>query len=183
MPALMTLFVIGMPFLVHFGLTAFGPRVFASLLLLIFIPRILLTPADNRLFKILMLLLVLVYCGVVAAEESVELLLFYPVLMSSFFALLFFMSLFSEKTLIEEFVLLSGKSYPAEARSYMRGLTKAWTLLLLLNAAIAGYTACCQSAQVWLLYNGIIAYVIIFGFVIAEVVYRGIYRRRSRLNL
>jgi uncharacterized membrane protein len=179
LPLLMTVLLFGFPFLIHYGLPYFGAKVFAVLLFVIFVLRIVFIPAKNVIFKITMMAVVSCFCGVIAFYNSAELLFYYPVLMSLFVAMMFFLSLYTERTLIEEFAQLSGKEYPQGAQDYMRGLTKSWIALLVFNAIAAAYFACCQSADAWLLYNGVVAYAIITGFMILEVIYRGIYRRKN----
>ena len=178
MPALLAALILILPFLIHFGSDHFGPTVFAGLLLVIFASRIMLLPAKFRVFKVVTMSIVCLFCGVIVVYESVDFLLYYPVLMSSFFAFLFFVSLFSEKTLVEEFARLAGHDYPDEAVSYMRGLTKAWVGLLAFNALAAYYSACCQSEKFWLVYNGVVAYVVISAFISIELLYRSYYRRK-----
>ena len=170
--------MVGLPFFVHFGLSTLGPAVFAVILFIAFVSRIVAMSAVNKGLKVGLLGLVCLYCGLIAVYENGALLLFYPALMSSLIALMFLLSLFADRTLIEQMVRLSGKSFPPEALMYMRGLTKAWVVLLSLNALIAGYSACCQSNEFWLLYNGVIAYLIIAFFILIEWLYRGRYMRK-----
>jgi uncharacterized membrane protein len=60
----------------------------------------------------------------------------------------------------------------------MRGLTKLWALLLLLNAAVAAYTACCLSLAEWTIYNGVIAYLVFGAFTLGELINRHFYKKR-----
>lgn len=118
------------------------------------------------------------YCIAIALFDSEGLLRYYPVLISLYVGLLFFQSLFEKESLIESFAKLSGKPYPDEARVYMRTLTQIWVVVLVLNALIAIYTACCASDSFWLLYNGFISYVLILGLVLGEIIYRQFYKRK-----
>jgi len=97
-------------------------------------------------------------CLIAAWQQSEFLLRFYPVAMNLVFSAFFFLSLRKEITLIEKFSQYFVKNPEPHQRKYMRGLTKAWGLLLLLNACLASYTACCSSLEVWTLYNGVISY-------------------------
>ena len=178
LPVVVTLAVIALPFLIHFGLHYLSPWVFSLLLWLILLPRILLMPGSKTLGKAMMAAIVSLFCGAIAWFDSGALLRYYPVLMSVFMAMLFLLSLGAERSLIEYFAQLSGKTYPPAARHYMRKLTGGWALLLCGNGAVAAYTACCLSPQLWLLYNGMISYGVMAAFMLLEWVYRGMYQRK-----
>ena len=177
-PIIVAMIFIAFPFLVHFGLQHLSAQVFSILLFLIFVPRIVLAPSKNKISKIIMGSIATLYCGTIAWFDSQVLLFYYPVLMSLFIATLFFISLFAEKSLIEEFAQLSGQAYPPEARCYMKALTKWWVVLLVLNAVVAAYTACCQTQGFWLIYNGMVSYGIMIAFIVLEWAYRGFHRRK-----
>ncbi len=178
LPIILAVAFILFPFLIHYGLRHYDPVVFSLLLFLLLVPRTLLTPSENKSGKVIMLVAITVYCGAIAVFDSEQLLRYYPVLISLYAALLFFLSLFDKQPLIETFAQMSGKPYPDGARRYMRTLTKLWVLLLVANASVAAYSACCASSDFWLIYNGFISYAIILGFIAAEVVFRQCYRRK-----
>jgi len=127
--------------------------------------------------------LVLTLCLMAAWFDSEVLLRFYPVMMNLAFSLFFFMSLRQEVSLIERFSQFFVKNPAPYQRTYMRGLTKVWAGILLINAAIAAYTACCSSLQIWTLYNGVISYVFFGLFSLAELVNRYFYKKRYHARL
>ncbi len=178
LPMVLAILFVAFPFVIHYGLNYADPVLFAVLLFVLLMLRIALTPSDNNLGQWIMGVITTVYCGSIALFDSELLLRYYPVLISLYVALLFFITLFDRESLIEQFAKLSGKSYPDGARLYMRNLTKLWVLLLVVNASIAVYSACCMSKSFWLLYNGIISYVIVLGFIAAEIIFRQYYRRK-----
>lgn len=103
----------------------------------------------------------------------------YPVAMSVAVAALFYFSLYSERTLVEVTASIFDKSeFKAHQKQYMRGLTAAWVIVLLVNAAIASYTAFYSSLSSWALYNGLISYIAIGTFAILELGFRFIYKKR-----
>ena len=177
-PLILGFLFIAFPFLVHYGLHYVEPAIFAGFLFILLMIRTLLTPSDNKHSKIIMGVVVTLYCGAIAFFDSEQLLRYYPVLVSMYVALLFFLSLFDEMSLIEKFARLSGKPFPDGARIYMRTLTKLWVVLLVSNAAVAVYSACCASADFWLLYNGFFSYLIILSFIAGEIIFRQFYRRK-----
>lgn len=171
------------PFVIHYGLSHFEPIVFSILLFVLLVPRTLLAPSENNSVKAIMLIAITLYCIAIAWFDSQVLLRHYPVLISLYVALMFFLSLFDERPLIEVFARLSGKPYPDVARPYMRQLTKVWALLLVGNASVAAYSACCLSDDFWLFYNGFLSYVIMAGFMGCEWVFRQWYRRKYFPNV
>jgi uncharacterized membrane protein len=60
----------------------------------------------------------------------------------------------------------------------MRGLTKAWAVILLLNSVMSFYTACCLSISQWAFYNAVIAYVFFGVFTLIELTYRQYYKKK-----
>jgi len=175
---LLAVLFIAFPFVIHYGLRYIEPTFFSAILFILLIIRTIFTPSDNKWGKAIMIVVVTVYCSAIAFFDSEQLLRYYPVLISLYVALLFFLSLFDKESLVETFAKLSGKPYPDDARHYMRTLTKLWVLLLIINATVALYSACCLSADFWLLYNGFISYLIILGFILAELIFRQMYRRK-----
>lgn len=178
LPLVLAILFIAFPFIIHYGLRYVEPIVFSAALFVLLMLRTILTPSDNKVGKIMMATAITTYCMAVAFFDSGQLLRYYPVLISLYVALLFFLSLFDKETLVEQFAKLSGKSYPDGAKVYMRVLTKLWVLLLVANAVVAIYSACCASHQFWLLYNGVVSYCIVLGFIFAEWLFRQSYRRK-----
>ena len=166
------------PFFVYFGLSKYGPSVFALLLFALMVIRVAVKGSYHEPSQWLQLSVIGIFCCVVILLNSEFLLRFYPVIMSLGFSMLFAFSLTSKTTLVERFAKMTRQDYPQQALGYMRSLTKVWAVLLLFNAMIAAYTACCASLKFWTLYNGFLAYFLIAGFVLFEYIFRCYYRRR-----
>jgi uncharacterized membrane protein len=175
---LLSVIFVAFPFLIYFGLNYFSPIFFAILLFVLLIVRMVLMPAKKWL-KIIMVSLIAIYCLSIGLSDGEQVLRYYPVLMTLYIAILFALSLLDDVPIIEKFAQLSGKPYPEGARVYMKKLTKIWVILLLTNACVAIYSACCQSIDFWLFYNGFLSYIIIFGFMACEWVFRQWYRRKN----
>lgn len=168
------------PFIVYTSLDAWGPDTLAMGLLVILTLRVLLRRDFKQPEQYLQLLLVGGLCVLAAWLQSEYLLRYYPVAMSLAFSCFFAVSLRSDTSMIERFANWSGdQEFETHQRNYMRQLTKVWALVLLLNALVAAYTACCMSLASWTAYNGFIAYIVlgILGF--GELVYRHFYRKRK----
>jgi len=84
----------------------------------------------------------------------------YPFLMNVLTLALFGYSLFYPPSMVERFARMTDPNLPPEAIGYTRRVTQAWCIFLLINGSIALYTALWASAEVWSLYNGVIAYVL-----------------------
>jgi uncharacterized membrane protein len=165
------------PFVVYYGLNHYGPSVFALFLFVLLLLRVVIKGSYHEPSQWLQLVVVGGFCLVVVVVDSEQMLRFYPVLMSLGFSALFAFSLKSKTSLIERFAKMSGQTYPNEAIQYMRNLTILWAILLLFNAVIASYTACCVSLEYWTLYNGLLAYFLLGSFALAELIFRHFYKR------
>jgi len=166
------------PFLVYYGLSEYGPATFAVALFVLLICRVVVKGNFHEPSQWLQLIVVSAFCLAVVVVNSEGLLRLYPVLMNVGFALLFAFSLKSDTCLIERFTRMGKIDYPEEAVGYMRNLTAAWAVLLFINAGISAYTACCMSLKVWTVYNGLIAYFILGGFSIIEIILRPYFKKR-----
>ncbi len=176
--AFLSVIFILFPFIIYFGLNYFSPVFFAIFLFLLLIIRVVTMPSGKKWLKAIMISFIAAYCLSIGFSDGGQVLRYYPVLMTLYVAMLFALSLLDEVPIIEKFAQLSGKPYPDGARAYMRTLTKVWVLLLIINASIAAYSACCQSIDFWLFYNGFLSYVFIAGFMALEWCFRQWYRRK-----
>lgn len=167
------------PFIVYTSLEAWGPGTLAMGLLVILTVRVLLRRDFRQPEQYLQLVLVGGLCVLAAWFQSEDLLRYYPVAMSLAFSGFFAVSLRSDTSMIERFANWSGdQEFETHQRRYMRQLTKVWALVLLLNASVAAYTACCMSLASWTVYNGLIAYIVLGVLGFGELVYRHFYRKK-----
>ena len=90
--------------------------------------------------------------------DSERLLRLYPVAVNLGMALVFGLTLARPPSMIERFARLQEPDLPEQGVRYTRQVTAAWVVFLLVNGAIALYTAVLSSREVWALYNGLIAY-------------------------
>jgi len=167
--------MIAYPFIVYFTLNEFGPSLLALILFSIILIRTVIRGEYRQPEQYIQLILVGGLCIAAAWFNSEELLRYYPVLMNLAFAGFFLLSLTTQKTLIERFAEMFIDEIPERGRQYMRTLSKVWALVLLINAMVSFYTACCLSLKAWAFYNGFLAYIILGGFMVIEYGYRRIY--------
>ncbi len=103
---------------------------------------------------------------------------FYPVMINLGMLGLFSWSLFNPPPIIERLARLTEPELPESAIYYTRMVTIVWVIFFALNATISASLALFASDELWALYNGGIAYLIIGLIFIVERLYRNHYRSR-----
>lgn len=84
----------------------------------------------------------------------------YPVWVNAILLLVFGWSLWQGPPVIERLARLSELDLPPQAVAYTRRVTQVWCGFFVGNGSMAAYTALVCSEQVWALYNGVLAYVL-----------------------
>ncbi|WP_170145529.1 COG4648 family protein [Salinimonas sediminis] len=180
-PLLAILASVAYPFVVWLNIDTINPRWFGVALLCIAIIRVVFMGSMRRVSDWLLTAIVVLFCAAIILLDSTILLKCYPVMMSASMGLLFLASLNDKQSLIERFASVGGKQLPPEASGYLRRLSLTWGTLLLLNALVAAWTAWYGSLAMWTLYNGLLFYVFIAVFIIAELVYRQYYKKKHNI--
>lgn len=152
------------PLIIFFGLQWFEPR-FVALLLgtaLLLRRRRAATQLLSGLTRIdlAVLLALLTLAAVTAATNSETLLRLYPAAMNLGMLLLFGLSLKYPPSMVERFARLREPELPPSGVYYTRRVTQVWCAFFIANGAIAAYTALHTSREIWALYNGLIAYLL-----------------------
>jgi uncharacterized membrane protein len=108
----------------------------------------------------------------VVATNSETLLLLYPASISASMLILFGLTLVQPPSMVERFARLEQPEVsPARVR-YTRYVTEIWCVFFVANGAIAGYTAAFASREIWALYNGLIAYLLMGTLFAGERLFR-----------
>ncbi|MHB1544875.1 MAG: COG4648 family protein, partial [Gammaproteobacteria bacterium] len=102
----------------------------------------------------------------------------YPVVIDFSIFLLFFGSLFTHQPLVERIARAQRDELDSQALLYTRRITCVWSAVLLVNAAVALYTALYASVAIWTFYNGLLSYVLIGMVFLVELLIRQRVRRR-----
>ncbi|MGH8618538.1 MAG: hypothetical protein ACREUW_12680 [Burkholderiales bacterium] len=152
------------PLLVYAGLMVLEPRVLALALGAVLIWRQRRVAAGlyanlgaaQRLFIGLLLALTLA----TALTNSETLLRCYPVAMNAGLLAIFGLSLVHPPTIVERIARLRMPALDAAGLRYTRRVTQVWCAFFLVNGTIAAWTALFASRELWALYNGGIAYVL-----------------------
>lgn len=84
----------------------------------------------------------------------------YPVLLSLSFLIMFAWSLRHPPSMVERMARLREPNLPPAAIPYTATVTKVWCLFFILNGGLSLATALWASTELWLLYNGLIAYLL-----------------------
>lgn len=103
----------------------------------------------------------------------------YPVMVSAVLLCVFGISLLRPPTVIERIARLREPGLPAAAVAYMRKVTQAWCLFFVANGAMALATTLWASEGIWLLYNGLISYVLMGAMFAGEWLLRQRMRART----
>ena len=173
---LLAALMLAYPLAVYWGLAHLSPRTIALLLLAVLLLRWALGPAApwQRGALVAAVLLAL---AALAGDDALPLKL-YPVAINAALLLVFGLSLWRPPTLVERIARRHEPALPPEGVAYTRRVTQAWCLFFALNGAAALATALAASDEVWVLYNGLVAYGLIGTMFAGEWLVRRHVRRR-----
>ena len=180
-PMIVLLVSVAYPFVVWLNIDTINPGWFGVVLLCIAIIRLAVMGSTRRLSDWLLTIVITLFCGAIILLDSTILLKCYPVMMSAGTGLIFLASLRDEQSLIERLARAGGRRLPPESTHYLRRLSLTWGVLLLLNAMVAAWTAWYASLAVWTFYNGLLFYVFVAVFVLAELLYRQYYKKKHNI--
>ncbi|WP_171013836.1 hypothetical protein [Chitinivorax sp. B] len=145
------------PFAIWLGQAHVEPRMLALLLVVILLLRVNssgLMAGKGWLAAAGVLLI-----AVMISNSALPLKL-YPVLVNVAMLAVFGWSLFHPPSVVERLARLREPDLPAFAVAYTRRVTQVWCAFFVVNGSIAFVTALWATPQVWSLYNGLIAYLL-----------------------
>ncbi len=147
------------PFLIYWGLQHYPA---ASLLPFLLIMLVVRWFSANRNEERIVLVAVVAIVIIISVTWNYSLgLKFYPALVNLGLLILFGGSLLTSTSLVERLARLHDQQISPRVVAYTRRVTQAWTIFFVFNGCIAMITALWASDEVWLLYNGFIAYLLI----------------------
>ncbi len=172
----------GYPVLVYVGLTRWGPRSLAVLLVACIVPGLLIrlwTTAREHLWPVLRIpLTILATLAVGAAIDDARVLLVMPVLINAVLLANFAGSLRGEVSIVERFARIQDPELPPGGPAYCRKVTWVWCGFFVINGTVAGVLALAAPIAWWALYTGALAYILIGVLFTAEfIVRKAIFRR------
>ena len=173
---ILVIVTIAYPFIVYFGLTHFDSTVVMFFMITLLTIKGLTDKQRNTRKVIFVAVLgVLVIAYFWGNQQGLKL---YPVLVNAAMWLLFTSSLYAKQSIVERMARLKEPDLPESGVRYTRKVTIVWCVFFTLNGLIALFTALWASNEIWLFYNGFLAYVLIGILVITEWIVR--YRVKHR---
>ncbi len=152
------------PFVIWLGFVYQQNRWLPVLLILFFLLRLWVLKGQSgeqhRMSKMLACTGVAL-CLASALFHKYQLLLYYPVLVNGVLLLLFGRSLFFGMPLVEQLARWRDPQLPPEAVTYTRNLTRIWCLFFIVNGTVALATCLYADMHLWVLWNGMVSYLLI----------------------
>lgn len=159
------------PFAVYFGTQYLAPWKIASVLFVLLGIRLALSYSVKH-WSSPLLMIGMVYCGFAVWSNELLTLRFYPAIANAALLLVFSWSLWSPPTVIERFARIQHPDLPPEGIIYTRRVTQVWCGFFIVNGSLALATALWSSVEIWSLYNGLIAYLLMGVLFIGEYLVR-----------
>lgn len=174
---LLMLVMLLFPAIIYFGLERLGPRGLGLALAAACLARLAFLVKGKALHAGRSLGIGAALAGAVLASGAwvfgdAGLLLFYPVLVNGMLFVIFAVSLLKPPTIVERLARLREPDLPEMAVAYTRGVTKLWCGFFVLNGSIALATAIRADIEIWTLYNGLVAYLLMGALFGAELLVR-----------
>ena len=166
------------PLIVYFGIQTVPPSLIGVLLLILLAMRFGVLRPEERKIQIPFLLVLVAYATLATIMRSEKFLLYYPVVVNLVLCAVFLLSLRGSESILLRLVRARGIKMSVYGPAYLNRLTIVWALFFILNATVAGWTTT-QSMEVWTLYNGLIAYILVGVMVGAEWLFRIHYKKRK----
>ncbi len=180
---LISIALLAYPVLVYVGLSHGYEQQVAWVLVALLATRLLLSfknrAIGNWILPISAFGLLVVLSAALADEP--KWLQLYPVMVNIIMALTFFASLFQKQSMVERFARLQEPNLSEQGVLYTRKVTQIWCVFFVINMLVATYTVYLNDVQLWTLYNGFIAYVLMGSLAGGEFVYRYWLKRQGRL--
>lgn len=181
-PTIATIFMVVItllfPLVIWFGHGKIEPRWLAGLLLLVAAIR-LFAVKNSRLALWSVVFLVLLAAIAIGWNALLPIKL-YPVLVNLVLLIAFSATLLFPPSMIEIFARRIEPNFPAVAIGYTRRVTQIWCGFFIINGGIAFITALWTSETIWLMYTGVISYVLIGLLFGGEFLYRQRFKRRIK---
>lgn len=113
--------------------------------------------------------------------KKIVVLKYYPPIVNFCFFIVFFCSLFDQKTVIQRIAEITDGKLSPEIRKYTRNLTYVWCLFLALNFIVSLITVF-MSDKIWFVYNGFISYILVGSVFVIEYFVRVNFKKKYNLK-
>lgn len=165
------LLLITWPFVIWFGLAHNGLHWLMPLMALLFLLRLHQTRRQAGSLQVVTQIVAGVGIALCVASfllKSHQLLLFYPVVVNAVMLAAFGGSLWSAMPIVERLARLQQPDLPEKGVRYTRRVTQVWCLFFIFNGSIALFTALLGNMSLWIVWNGVIAYLLIGSLTAGE---------------
>ncbi len=166
------------PFVFYFGSESLDPWVLGVFLMVLVSARLLVT--DSQLGSKAIWLGIMVFLGFVifglGRQDGYKL---YPILVNLLFLGLFSYSLVFPPTIIEKIARLAEPDLPPSGVIYTRKVTVCWIFFFVFNGSASAVSALWMSDEIWLLYNGLISYLLMGVLFAVEFLVRNVVRSKN----
>lgn len=159
------------PFAVYFGTQYLEPWKIASMLFVLLGIRLCLSYRIKH-WSSPLLLMAMIYSSFAIWSNELLTLRFYPAVANATMLLVFSWSLRSPTSLIERLARVQHPDLPPEGIIYTRRVTQIWCVFFIVNGSIGLVTALWSSFEIWSLYNGFIAYILMGILLVGEYIVR-----------
>jgi uncharacterized membrane protein len=167
------LLALGYPMLVYFGLKRYSPKLIALAVGGVLLGRLLWGCNRKGRWRLSLLFVPpLGLCGLSAALNNQEFILYLPALTSLVLLFSFALTLVRPPSAVESFARASVPNLTADEAAHCRRTTEVWVVFFLINGFIAFWTARWGSLKAWALYNGFLTYIAMGALFSAEFIYR-----------
>lgn len=182
---ILILVVAAYPLAVYFGIQYLSLGYLLAVLLAVAGLRLLLMPtqkaaAGGRLGAGALAAILAAVCAASWLRGDSAGLLWYPVLVNLVMLGVFAYSLTQPQSVIERLARLQEPELPPSGVRYTRRVTQVWCIFFVINGSIAAATALAADLDLWTLYNGLIAYLLMGTLLAGEWLVR--MRVRARAN-
>jgi len=147
------------PFAVYMGIHYVQPWQIATLLMVLLLVKFMASGIQQQ-WGLPVFIAGMIYSGFAIWNNNLIVLRYYPVLVNALMLMLFSWSLISPPSIIERFARVQHPDLPPEGVIYTRRVTQVWCGFFIINGSIALVTAVWASFELWSLYNGCIAYLL-----------------------
>ncbi|MBS7836203.1 hypothetical protein [Wohlfahrtiimonas chitiniclastica] len=158
------------PLIIFFGIAIIPLPVMVSVMALIFAVRYFTLSEQHSELKSVMrliLMIALILCLCALLFRSLQVMLYYPVVVNGVMLSVFARSLYVPPPIIERLARLRTPDLPKAGIAYTRTVTKVWVGFFILNGSLA-YLTTQMDFAIWTLYNGLISYGLMGALFIGE---------------
>ncbi|MBU2967483.1 hypothetical protein Q4508_06775 [Amphritea sp. 2_MG-2023] len=164
------LLTLGYPFIVYWGLQRFNAALLLPLLAMVLALRWLAGEQRSERKVIVASAIGVTLIAIIGGIQQG--LKFYPVLVNFSMLVIFASSLYARQTVVEKMARLKEPDLSPQGVAYTRNVTQVWCAFFVFNGTVSAVTAVWASEQIWMLYNGFIAYILIGLLMVVEWVVR-----------